>query len=92
MKEARKKLQADIISAIENTLSQQSQSIAGKMKVHVKDAGKKLAKRFFKTVKVVAKEAAKQNGKAVAKRRPARPSKAAATKTPAKPAGKRKRK
>jgi hypothetical protein len=92
MKEARKKLQAEIIAAIENTLSQQSQSIAGKMKVHVRDAGKMLSKKFFKTVKAVAKAAAKENGKAKAKSKPARRAKAAPAKSTAKPARGRRKK
>jgi hypothetical protein len=83
MKEARKKLSAELIAAIEETLSRQSQSIAGKMKVHVKDAGRKLSKKFFKTVKAVAKEAAKQNAAAKAKAKPA-PRKTKAAKKPAK--------
>jgi hypothetical protein len=92
MKEARKKLEADVISAIEQTLSQQSQSIAGKMKKVVNASGKKIAKKFFKTVKAVAKEAAKQNGKAKAKRKPARRKRTASTLRVAKSAKARKAK
>ena len=59
-KEARKKLEANIISSIEQTISQESHVVAAKLKKLVKASGKKIAKKFFKTVKTAAKKTAKK--------------------------------
>ena len=76
-KEIRKKLEANIISSIEQTLSQESHAIAGKMKKLVKAAGKKISKKFFKTMRAAEKKTAKPKKRAPAKTQKPRSAKAA---------------
>jgi hypothetical protein len=62
-KEARKKLEANIISSIEQAISKESHAVVVQMRKLVKATGKKIAKKFFKTVKSAEKKAAKQKKK-----------------------------
>lgn len=66
-KEQKKEFELQIIRSIEQLLSTHDSKAAEKVKKHIKDAGKNVAKKFYKAARVNAEQAAKIAAKASVK-------------------------
>lgn len=66
-KEQKKEFELQIINSIEKLLSTHDAKAAEKVKRHIKDAGKTVAKKFYKAAKLNAEEVAKMAAKAAVK-------------------------